>query len=87
MLLLVGLRDFHSIDSSTALLWVHQRSCCQDDAADGHSKEKSHHTHHSSTPKAFPKRVAMGPMRLDTLSLVAAMALRILSTTAAACRR
>ena len=29
----------------------------------------------------------MGPMRLDTLSLVAAIALRILSTTAEACRR
>ena len=29
----------------------------------------------------------MGPMRLDTLSLVAAMARRILSTTAEACRR
>ena len=28
----------------------------------------------------------MGPMRLETLSLVAAMARRILSTTAEACR-
>ena len=41
--------------------------------------------HQSSTPKAFPKAVAMGSMRPDTLSLVAAMALRILSTTAEAC--
>ena len=43
-------------------------------------------SHQSSTPKAFPKAVAMGPMRLETLSLVAAMARRILSTTAEACR-
>ncbi len=43
--------------------------------------------HQLSTPKAFPKAVAIGPMRPDTLSLVAAIALRILSTTAEACRR
>lgn len=41
--------------------------------------------HQSSTPKALPKDLAMGPMRLDTLSLVVASARRMRSTTADAC--
>mmetsp|Transcript_13402 Transcript_13402/g.38051 ORF Transcript_13402/g.38051 Transcript_13402/m.38051 type:complete len:233 (+) Transcript_13402:1430-2128(+) len=41
---------------------------------------------HSSTPKALPRAVEMGSMRAETESLMSARAMRVRSTTAAACR-
>ena len=44
-------------------------------------------TYQSSTPNACPKAVEMGVKRLLTASDMAAIALRILSTTAVACHK